>query len=88
MGPVGLVHQHWDTSFVGHGTDPRRVTEDPIIGGTGGHHQLELRRQGRLDHFRGNGAREALRHRGQQVHRLQAAELHGVVNGLVAVPGH
>ena len=91
MGPVGLIHQDGNPPGVGHGTDARRVADHPVVGGAGIDHQLHLRvlRQGLLHLLGGHGAGQAKGglHRRQEKDRLQAADLHSVVDGLVAVAG-
>ena len=92
VGPVGLVHQNRNPLGMGRRADPRRVADHPVIGGAGIDHQLHprvvLQRLGHLLRGEGAGQAEGLLHRGQQEHRVQAAELNGVVDSLVAVAGH
>ena len=92
VGPVGLVHQHRDPLGVGRLADPRRVADHPVVGGAGVDHQLHpgvvLQGLGHLRRGQGAGDAQPLHHRGQEEDGLQPADLDGVVDGLVAVPGH
>ena len=91
MGPVGLVDQDGDALFMGDGADPGGVAEDAVVGGAGVDDELHVRVlcQGLGHLLRGDGPSQAEGRLGGggQKDRVQAAKLHGVVNGLVAVAG-
>ena len=89
---VGLVHQDRDPLGVGGGADARRVADHAVIGGAGVDHQrgvgVLLQGCGHLLRGEGGGDAEGGFHRRHQKDRLQAAQLDGVIDRLVAVAGH
>ena len=76
---------------MGDGADPGGVAEDAVVGGAGVDDELHVRvlRQGLGHLLRRDGPSQAEGRfgGGGQKDRVQAAKLHGVVNGLVAVAG-
>ena len=92
MGPVGLIHQQGNAPPVTDGGNGGNVADDALIGGTGEHHQTDVRvlGQSRFHRFgrHGRGHRKGRVHRRRQVERLQMQQFHGVIDRFVTATGH